>query len=270
MPGYDGLKLQADSMAESSAKARTHIRLTKVNNRGKILDLTQVIRGTGVYIEAQYNPETLKYGKKVANKENNAAGEYSPPVELLGGNANTLSFLLRLNAYGEAEALGSIKGAKKLNDMYAFMPYSKVENASVGDNEFHNIDVIEDLYRRLVFLESLQYPNPVKVAGKFLRTPLVKIIIGGHLPLVWILDNINFDVKMFDPDLNIQRADVNVSFKMADCFYNEAMFKGNIKSLFFNMDYYRPLKDVDEISEREKTITAVEKYQDISNLITED
>ena len=73
---------------------------------------------------------------------------------------------------------------------------------------------------------------------------------------------------MFDPDLNIQRADVNLSFKLADCYYNERMFEGGIKSVFYNMDYFVPFGNLSEY--QKKALLVGDKYKNISKLITEE
>jgi hypothetical protein len=263
VPGYRGQDINA-----YSSKARYRLTLKKVNYRGRELTRGQYIKGTGSSLSAQYNPESLRFGKKVQSKENQAAGEYTPPVELLGGNANTLSFVLRLNAYGEADPIPAREGVKKLEDMYAFMPYREVKNPLVGQRVFHNVDIMQGLYDQIIFLDSLQYPNPVSRGyGKFLRTPLIKIIFGYHVPLIWALDDIRFDIKQFDPDLNIQRADVDISFKMASCYYNYDMFRGTVPSPFFNLlhSFRGRLTREDR-----RSLTMTKKYMQLAKLIPGD
>ena len=239
--------------------AEEHIELRKVNNNGRLIDPGIAVPGTGTMIKVQYNPETIKYGKRIVAKENNATGEYSPPVELLGGNANTLSFVLRLNAVGEPSG--------GLVDYRVMLPDSKL-TASQGDALFHQenngsaIPVTKELYARLIFIDSLQYPNKEKVRGKYLKTPLVMIRFGrNHIPLVWVLDRVSFDVRQFDTFLNVQRADANVSFKLADCYYNTSIFEGSIPTMFFNTNYILSAEENRWEEGMQYRLLAGEKYE---------
>jgi len=248
-------------------KAENRLNIEKVSNSGVRLKSNQVIKGTGTFITAQWNPEKIGYGKKVSSKENPAAGEYNPPVEILGGAANTLDFVLRLNTRGDTWDVLNTDASSVVNAKYhpVLTPDSDFPSFDKGNEVFFNsgdnVQAYKDLYARLVFLDSLQYPNTeFEETSRYLLTPLVKIIMGNHVPLVWVLNDIRFDLKQFDPYLNIQTVDITLSFKLAECNYNSYIFDGSIPTLFNNMSSSYAIDKVTWEDDVVAKLTSGEKY----------
>lgn len=183
-----------------------------------------------------YNPETLKFTRKVTWKADENDFAAYPALSYEAGELDSLSFKFVLDETVEVpKSLGKAMASQLLS------PLTSMAQGLVDSLKYKGsvMPAIEDLV-------AMTYPLvPYKVSkkdkSKVFRPPIVQFVWGDEFTFVGALDDVTFELTLFDLDGRPVRADVDASLKGR--YYAPGMYKmGAVEEIFEPLTAKSPAK----------------------------